>query len=170
MSRYSNQQIFNAILNGEEEVLFYLTKKYFESSRRWLRRNGCRDSDTPAIFSNVLVSVWGEIQQNNFSPKVDFELFFFNSLREFFKNQKPDKNHNQESIESKQKEVIGSCFSILDESSRKILSARYAEKLSFEQIAVRLNFSNPVIAHFEFDRAFSQFEKIARTRLNVASE
>lgn len=170
MAKYSNQQLFNSILNGEEEILFYLTKKYFHSTRRWLLRNGCRDSDTPAIFSKVIVNVCREIQQNNISPNVDFELFFFNSLREYFKNRKADKKYDQELIPSEEKEIISSCFSILDESSRKILAARYAEKLSFEQIAARLNFSNPVIAQFEFNKAFSQFGKISRVRLNVASQ
>ena len=67
---------------------------------------------------------------------------------------------------SEEKEIIRSCFSILDETSRKILAARYSEKLSFEQIAARMDFSNPVIAQFEFNKAFSQFEKISRARLN----
>ena len=167
MARYSNQQIFNTILNGEEEILFYLTKKYFDSSRRWLRRNGCMDSDTPVIFSKVLINVYDEIQQNNISPNVDFEIFFFNSLREFFKKTKSEINHDQESIISTEGEIVSSCFLILDESYRRILSARYSEKLTFEQIAVRFNFSNPVIAQFEFNKAFLQFEKISKARLNI---
>lgn len=165
MARYSNQQIFNHILNGEEEILFYLTKKYYNSSRRWLHRNGCIDSDTPAIFSKVLINVYDDIQRNNISQNVDFEIFFYNSLREFFKNIKSENNHEPESSE---KEIVSSCFLILDEFYRKILSARYSEKLSFEQIAVRFKFSNPVIAQFEFNKAFSQYEKISKARLNIS--
>ena len=75
MASFSNQQLINSIQNGEEETLFYLAKKYFNSARRLLRRNGCRDSDTPAIFSKVLIKVCSEIQHNNISPNVDFEQF-----------------------------------------------------------------------------------------------
>ena len=170
MNRYSNQELIGAILNGEEDILFYVAKKFFHSSRRWLIRNGCRDSETPAIFSRVVVNVCREIQQNKLSSNVDFEYFFNNSLHDYFKNNKDYKKSEQDLFLSKEKDVISSCFSILDDSSRKILAARYAEKLSFEQISSRFNFSNPVIAQFECNKAFNQFEKITRVRLNVASQ
>jgi DNA-directed RNA polymerase specialized sigma24 family protein len=173
MSSYSNQQIITSIKNGQDEVLFYLAKKYFQSGRRWLRRNGFRDADTPSVFSKILLKIYREIQQSNLSTDIDFEPFFFNSLRQYSSQFKPEKNKDIVPIPSmsdNEKEIIGSCYSILDESFRKILAARYVEKLSFEAIAVRHNFSNPVIAQFEFNKAFNQFEKIARARLNVASQ
>ena len=154
MVSFTNQEVIHSIQNGEERILFYLTKKYFNSSRRWLRRSGCRDSETPAIFGRVMVNVFGEIQRNNISPNVDFEQFFFNSLREYLKNVIAENQEDRNLIISEEKEIIRLCFSILDESSRKILAARYSEKLSFEQIAARMNFSNPVIAQFEFNKAF----------------
>lgn len=170
MASFTNQQVIQSIKNGEEDILFYLTKKYFNSSRRWLRRSGCRDSETPAIFGRVMVNVFGEIQRNNISTNVDFEQFLNNSLREHFKILKTEIPKERDLNTSEEKEIIRSCFSILNENSRKILAARYSEKLSFEQIAARMDFSNPVIAQFEFNKAFSQFEKISRARLNVASE
>ena len=170
MASFTNQQVIQSIKNGEEDILFYLTKKYFNSSRRWLRRSGCRDSETPAIFGRVIVNVFGEIQRNNISTNVDFEQFFNNSLREYFKILKTENPNKRDLNSSEEKEITRSCFSILDENARKILAARYSEKLSFEQIAARMDFSNPVIAQFEFNKAFSQFEKISRARLNVVSE
>ena len=166
MSRYSNQKLIDSILNGDDDVLFYLTKKYYQSARRWLRRNGSRDSDTPSIFSNVIIKVYRDLRQSNISSNIEFEQFFFNSLQEYFNHHRPNKNINDLLNASEENEIIGACFSILDESSRKILSARYVDKLSFEQIAVRQNFSNPMIAQFEFNKAFTQFEKLTRIRLN----
>jgi hypothetical protein len=173
MSRYSNHQIITSIQNGDDEILFYLAKKYFQSARRWLRRSGYRDADTPSIFGTIIVKIYREIQQSNISPNIDFEPFFFNSLREYTNQEKSFKNHNVVTTEAKpdnDKDIVGNCFSILDESSRKILTARYVEKLSFEQIAARQNFSNPVIAQFEFNKAFSQFEKISKARLNITAQ
>jgi len=57
MGRYSNKQLITEIQNGREEVLVYLAKKYFQTSRRILRTKGVRDSQTPDIFSRVLVNV-----------------------------------------------------------------------------------------------------------------
>lgn len=163
MARYSNQEIITLIQNGDEDVLFYLTGKYFQSSRRWLRRQGVLDSDTPSVFSTVLLKVYREIQKSNFSKNNDVEVFFFNSLKD-------ELNHLRAGGKEKPEEetpVIARCFSILSEESKKILSERYVENLSFEQIASRENFSNPVIAEFEFTKAFSQFESIVKSRLYV---
>lgn len=166
MSRYTNQKLIDSILNGDDDVLFYLTKKYYQSARRWLRRNGCRDADTPSIFSNVIIKVYRDLRQSNISNNINFEQFFFNSLQEYFNQHKPNKNINDLLNSTEENEIIGACFSILDEASRKILSARYVDKLSFEQIAVQHNFSNPMIAQFEFNKAFTQFEKLTKIRLN----
>jgi hypothetical protein len=167
MRRMTNQQIIASIQNGEESVLFFLSKKYYEQARKLLRRKGCPDRDTPAVFSGILVNVCREIQRNKLSANVDFEHFLFNSINEHLSEMKMmDKNSN---FLPGEREIIASCFSILDDASRKILSARYCENLSFEQIAARLEFSNPIIAHFEFNKAFTQFENIGRARLNVQS-
>ena len=163
----NNQQIITAIQNGEDSVLLFLSRKYYESARKLLRRKGCRDKDTPVIFSGILVNAIREIQRNKISSNVDFEMFLFNNIREHLNDMKMmEKKSN---FLPGEREIIASCFMILDESSRKILAARYSENLTFEQIAARLEFSNPVIAHFEFNKAFILFENIVRARLNVQS-
>jgi len=68
-----------------------------------------------------------------------------------------------------QKEIVSDCVSIMDPDSRRLLAARYAEKLSYEQIAARYEYSNPVIAQFEVNKAMTQLEGIARARLNISS-
>ena len=169
MARLSNQNIIQSIRNGDEGILLYVSGKYFQTARKWLRRHGCRDNDTPSVFSSVLVKVFREIQRNNISSNVDFELFFFNSLRDYLSYFRSAQNVNEIQNNYNEKEIIASCFSIVEESSRKILSERCVEKLSFEQIAARHEFSNPVIAQFEFNKAFAQFENISKARLNITS-
>lgn len=166
MGRYSNQEIITSIQNGEEDVLFYLTGKYFQSSRRWLRRKGVKDSETPSVFSNILLNVFREVQKNDFSKNNDVEIFFFNTLKEELINIHATGNEKTEKQEE-DAQIVARCFSILSDESKKILSERYVENLSFEQIASRENFSNPVIAEFEFTKAFSQFESIIKSRLFV---
>ena len=163
MASLSNRQIIHSIENGEESVLFYLTKKYFHSSRRMLRRAGLPDVLTPKVFSDVLIKVYREIQQNEFSENVDFEKYFMNSMKEALSN-------NNTKVSSSESDVVASCFSILDESAKKLISLRIVEKLSFESIAARQNFSNPVIAQFEFNKAYAQFEKMAGARINIDIE
>ena len=54
MSRYTNPEIISDIQNGKEEVLFYVSRKFFQPARRWLRRKGVPDDKTPEIFVTVL--------------------------------------------------------------------------------------------------------------------
>ncbi|MBP6334577.1 MAG: hypothetical protein KA444_03820 [Bacteroidia bacterium] len=171
MARYSNPEIISDIQNGKEEVLFYVSQKFFQPARRWLRRKGVPDDKTPQIFISVLVTLFREIQQQHLSIHIDFESYLFNSLEEFFKQEKTKSKHSryiQSTVYSdSQKEAVAKCVEIQDDDDRKILFSRYAEKLSFEQIAVRFNYSNPVIAEFEVNKAINRLDAIVRIRLNI---
>ncbi len=172
LSHRSNEEIINSIRNGKEEVLFTLSKKYFQSSRRWLRRKGISDSNTPAVFSKVLVKVLRDIQQNRLSTHVDLDKYIFNSLNEHLNKEKESRKFQRKTgiqpSSDIEREAVTSCFTILDEQSKKILSARYTEKLSFEEIAARFEFSNPVIAEFEVHKALNQFQQISLARLDTS--
>ncbi len=171
MSRYTNPEIITDIQNGKEEVLFYVSRKFFQPSRRWLRRKGVPDDKTPQIFVTVLLQLFRDIQQQRLSIHVDFESYLFNSLEEYFKQER-SKSKKQRYVlgtvySDKQKDAVSLCVEIQDEEIRKLLYSRYAEKLSFEQIAVRYDYSNPVIAQFEVNKAMSRLEGIVRIRLNI---
>jgi hypothetical protein len=170
MPAYLNKELIDLIRNGTDEFLFYLTDKYYQSARRLLRRSGCPDKETPIIFSRVIVSACHELQQSKLSTVFDFEQYFYTSLIDYYKNNNSQKNLNVDLIHSHEKEVAVACFSILDELKQKLLAARYSGKLSFEQIAVKFNFSNPVIAQFEVNRAFLQYENVVKARLNWFNE
>jgi Sigma-70, region 4 len=170
MARYTNQQIFDSIHNGDENILFYLSDTYFQTGRRQLRRSGCRDSDTPVIFSRVLTQIFREIQHNKISPNIDLENFIFNSLKDYLNTTHSTNISEVDEISSTTKKDVISCFSIMDENSRNIVALRYVENLSFEEIAVRLNFSNPHIAEYELNKAFNQFENITKARLLISEE
>jgi hypothetical protein len=171
MSSYTNPEIISDIQNGKEEVLFYVSRKFFQPARRWLRRKGVPDDKTPEIFVTVLLQLFRDIQQQHLSIHVDFESYLFNSLEEFFKQEKA-KGRKQRFIlgpvySDKQKDAVSLCVEIQDDNSRKLLYSRYAEKLSFEQIAVRFDYSNPVIAQFEVNKALNRLEGMVRLRLNI---
>lgn len=159
------------MLNGNEETLFSLSKKYFQSSRRWLRRNGISDAATPGIFAKVLVLVYRDIQHKRLNTHVDIDKYIFNTLNEHLnkvkENQKFQRKNGIQPSTDLEVDAVSSCFTILDGQSKKLLSLRYTEKLSFEEIASRFEFSNPVIAEFEVHKALNQFRQISQARLNA---
>jgi hypothetical protein len=170
MRRSENSATITAIQNGQEDVLFSLTRKYYPSARRWLRQKGIRDIDTPAVFSRLLVKVFTEIKSHPGSANIDFESFFFNALKNYsgeLRAERKLKINKEESPADLQAAIA--CYTILDEQAKQILSARYAENMSFEQIASRFNFSNPVIAQFEVNKAYVQLAHIVNIRLNPSA-
>lgn len=171
LSRKSNDEIIASLRNGEEESLYDLSKKYFQSSRRWLRRKGISDSATPGIFAKVMVKVYRDIQHRKVSNHVDLDKYLFNMLNEQIQDEKSNKKlfkkNGLKPSSDLERDAVVSCFSILDDQSKKLLSARYTEKLTFEEIASRFDFSNPVIAEFELHKALNQFNQISKARLNT---
>jgi hypothetical protein len=171
MSRYNNKELIAGIKNGNEDVLVYLSGKYFQPARRMLRIKGIKDESTPEIFSTVLIKAWFNILHPKFPETVEFETFFFNLLDEHVLQSKATKRKNQvkpdDLFSGKQNEVAAKCVSILDENSRNLLHAHYAEHMSFEKIAVRFNYSNSVIAQHEVVKAMTQLEGIVKIRLNI---
>lgn len=173
MAKYSNQEIISQIQNGQQEILFYLTKGLFPFYRKWLRRKGLPDVETPALFTRVLVFVCREIRVNHMSVHVDFEAFLQGALLEELKKHKAAQTGSKVSVEDKMEEsehsAVGQCLNILDEQARQLLVARYYYRQNFEQIAAGFEFSNPVIAQFEITKAMNRLEGMVSYRLNTSN-
>lgn len=166
----SNQAIITSLQNGEEETLYSLNRRYFQSARRWLRRKGVPDSATPKIFTRVLVSIFRQAQQKKISTVVEMEPLIFNSINEFLENAGSSfgkrKLRDTMANTDEQKSISAACFSVLDDQARALLSARYVSRLTFEEIAAKFELPNPVAAEFEVDKAMAQYRKIVEARLN----
>jgi len=171
MAHYSNKALIPEIQNGNEDVLVYLSGKYFAQSRHLVRLKGLSEDRAPGIFSTVLVRVWMNVLQHRLPASVEFETFFFNSLKEEIEAEKRKKKEHHSSSDiafaGDQKEIVAQCVSILDESSRQLIYARYAEFMSFESIAARFTYSNAVIAQYEVNKAIQQLQGIVKVRLSI---
>ncbi|MCX6291896.1 MAG: hypothetical protein NT126_09055 [Bacteroidetes bacterium] len=173
MSRYSNKQLITEIRNGNEDVLDFLATKYFSHARRVIRLKGIKDSTAPELFSIVLVKAWFDVLFHKLPANIDFEAFFYSSLEDYIRELKDRKKNNSLKSDSlfsnHQKEVVAQCVFILDEQAKKLVHAHYGEKLSFEKIASRFNYSNAVIAQHEVNKAMNQLEGIVKLRLNISA-
>ena len=166
MKRYSEGEIIREINNGSREVLVYLARKYFPSSRRLMRIKGLRDEVTPSVFADVLTSVYLKLQQQQLEY-VDFESYFLHALNDHIKSLKSGGNaaiHREAAPD----EIASHCVTILDDQSQQILFSRIAEKMSYERIKNKFQFSNAVIAQYEVNKAMSQLEGIVKLRLNFS--
>jgi hypothetical protein len=179
VKRYTEKQVMAEIEEGNEDILTYLAHKYFPSSRKYLRRNGFRDKDTPAIFSEVLLETFVSLTGNSLALKplkntqsLSFREYFFNMLKEFADKRKKNrttqsKNEEVEDINNilSKQQTAAKCVEVLDGDYQKLLYARVVKKMRYEKIAQLFNYSNAVIAQYEFNKACNQLQAVIDARL-----
>ena len=169
MKRYPGRDILTEINNGNEEVLVYLARKYFTTARRILRMRGFRDEHTPHIFADVLAKVYSDLRHQK-REHLDFESYFLGLLKSVPKNKlAEDKNVAPDQV-NEAGHIVSQCVAIMEDDAQQLLFARVTEKLNYEQMKDRFQFSNAVIAQYEFDKAFNQLEGIVRLRLNIIQD
>ncbi|MFM2135516.1 MAG: hypothetical protein RL021_916 [Bacteroidota bacterium] len=169
MLRYSSEEIRFGLKNGSREVLFYLARRFFQTSRRWLRTKGFRDADTPMIFSDALVRLMRETQHKQFPSHTDIRELFSNVLRNYVRELRQETAHaNETDAESERLEVIARCFTIMDGFQQQLLSGHYADRINFEELASRCGYGTAVIAEAELDKAFFMLEQVVDARLTLS--
>jgi len=167
VKRFSKREILSEINNGNEEVLVYLSRKYFPTARRLMRIRGFRDEHTPQIFSGVLAAVYADLR-NQQQEHIDFETYFLNALNKEIESLKDGSKNSIEYRAQQSTDVAAQCVSILDEQAQALLFARVSEQLSYEQIKERFQFSNAVIAEYEVHKALNQLAGIVKLRMNIS--
>lgn len=165
MSRIKEQSVIDELKNGSTDILLYLTQQYFQSSRRWLRSKGVRDADTPQLFSKAVINLMRELQAKKPSAPVDMEKYIFTKINEALSAYKVKTTEGDERMQISGIQLTARCFAALDDDARKLLSAYYADNLTFEELAVRFEFSNPVIAEFEVNRQMKKLEGIVKVAM-----
>lgn len=174
MARYTDKELIDGLKNGSREILFYLQEKYFQPSRRYLRRKGVPEAETPVVFSRLLIRLMRDAQQRRIPVQIVLQSYLFNLLREYLSDFRQARRHKNSLPEAdpqlERVQVAASCVSILDGVPRALLFARYADQNNFEQIAALFEFSNPVIAQYEVGKAMKQLENIVRARFDGGME
>jgi hypothetical protein len=167
VKRYSEGEIISEINNGNRDILVYLARKYFPSSRRLLRIKGFDDDQTPGIFADVLVKAYLKLQQQQLEY-IDFESYFVHALNDHIRILKEQGKDVDDSNPGQPVNIVSQCVSIMDEQSQQLLYSRVAGKMSYEQIRNKFQFSNPVIAQYEVNKALNQLEGIVKLRMNFS--
>lgn len=165
----SDDAVIRAIRNGSNDPLFEIARRYFSTARRLLRTRGVKDSETPRVFSGVLTRFARNIRQHKIAEQTDISTYLVNVLRQYAREdraaRKGRESRNLNEVLEEDRLVASRCITILDERSKALLFARYSELLNYEQIAARFQYSNPVIAQTEVEKAASLLERILSARL-----
>ena len=152
--------------NASDDALLYVCKSYFQSVRRWLRKKGVADADTPVLFSKILTDLVRDIQEKKLSGPVDFEVLLRDAIDRrlsLFKSER--RQTGTESNVPPIVEVAGRCYNALDIDARRLLEGYHIEGLNYEQLAAKYGYGNASIAEFEVNRQMSKLEGLVHISL-----
>jgi DNA-directed RNA polymerase specialized sigma24 family protein len=161
-----NSHLVQELRDSSADALGRLCKRYFQSSRRWLRRQGVKDSDTPGLFADIVLDLTRFIQEKKVTGPIDFEHLLRESTMDRLKRYKDlRRSASSNHPEDETVEAAVRCFSALDESHQRLLEAHYVEGANFEEVARRFGFGNASIAEFEIDRAMNLLEGLVKVSI-----
>ena len=167
MALLTNSHIFEGILHDDTGIVSAAAKKYFPTSRKFLRMRGVRDGATPEAYARAFSGVISEIRAGRISELADFGSVLHQAMiREVVKIREGN-GENMAGGYSVSPDVVAQCLTVLDEDIQRLLMLRFAERKSYEEIATACNFSNPVIAEFEVERAYQQLRRMVNVRFNL---
>ena len=158
----SNSQLRDLISSSDDAVAV-AAGKLFPIGRKILRAKGVRDALTPRLFAAAFANVLAEIRKGRVPEWSDFNSLLNNALGREASAERAGRDLPQDS----QATIAAQCVAVLDGDARRLLFLRYAEAKTYEQIATDFNFGNAVIAQFETDKAYKQYEGLVRVRFQL---
>jgi ATP phosphoribosyltransferase len=167
MALLTNRQLLEGIRHDDSSVMAAAAKKYFPSCRKYLRMKGVRDAGTPEAYARAFAGVIAEVRAGRISELADFGSILHQAMLREVEKIREQAAGNLSGGLAVSPDVVAQCVAVLDEDIQRLLMLRFAERKSYEEIALASNFSNPVIAEFEVERAYQQLQRMVNVRFNL---
>jgi len=167
MALLTNKQLLEGIRHDDTAVVKAVAKKYFPSSRNFLRMKGVRDAGTPEAYARAFAGVIAEVRAGRISELAEFSSVLHQALLREVERIRESMAGGDAAGFVVSPDVVAQCVAVLDEDIQRLLMLRFAERKTYEEIALACNFSNPVIAEFEVERAYQQLQRMVNVRFNL---
>ncbi|MFN8239485.1 MAG: RNA polymerase sigma factor [Bacteroidales bacterium] len=155
--KFSDKAIIEGIRLQDDSVLNYLYDHYFQMVKNHVIRNSGSEEDVSDVFQETIITIYQKITDNNFELTTEFKGYFFgvarNTWNSIYRQQnktedltidvpEDDEEENNDPMFSR---IMARAFSRLKPESQEVLRLYY-DGVSYEEIAVRMNYKNEVYA------------------------
>ncbi len=175
----NDQQLINAIGNGDDSALAYLYDKNIRMIMKYILQNNGTGSDAAELLQDALVVLWEKILRENFVLTSKLSTFLFGIvrnkwLRELSRRKKltslDELNHNPdefsditEKIENDElMEIVKKCMGELSDLCKNILVKFYFEEKSMLEISQSLNLANEDVAKSKKYQCKKELERLIK--------
>ena len=151
-SKMSDKEVLLKIHQGDEKALEYLYKKYYSMIIKMILKNQGNEQEAKDIFQEALIIFWqkSNIGQLTLTSKISTYLYSvcLNLWRKELKRksrlswEEKDGREYQQSDQKESHQIIHQCIESLGETCQKVLTYYYFDRMSMQEIAVKLGFSS----------------------------
>lgn len=153
--------IIHAIHKGEDrKLLDFLYKKIYPKVRRYVTGNSGNEPDSEDVFQEAILVLYKQVADDKYNNILDFEGFLMGVSKNIWINKArkmsrfEDREFNDELVGKETFDPLiklimeekwtafDKLFNQLGEKCRELLTYSVYEKLSMEEIAVKMNFTN----------------------------
>jgi RNA polymerase sigma factor (sigma-70 family) len=156
--RITDIDIIEGVRNQDVKILNWLYDNYLQTIRSHIFNNSGTEQDVSDVFQDTIIIVYNLINENKLDLNGDLKGYFFGIARNIWNKQLkqngktteltediPEETDSDEIIDPVLERVVSRAFSKLKPDQQEILNL-YSDGLSYEEIAVRLNFKNETYA------------------------
>jgi RNA polymerase sigma factor (sigma-70 family) len=156
--KYSDTAIIDGIRRQDDKILTWVYGNYFQQVRHHIIRNSGSEADVSDVFQETVITLYRQITERELNLTTDLKGYFFGIARNIWNSQlrkreriveldldPVDENNNDDANEVVLERIVTRAFQKLKADAQTILTL-YAEGMSYEEIAVRMNLKSETYA------------------------
>jgi RNA polymerase sigma factor (sigma-70 family) len=156
--RISDINLIDGIRRQDDNILNWLYDNYFQSVKNHVLGNNGSIDDVSDVFQDTIIVLYNQITDDNLNLTSDLKGYFFGIARNVWNAQRRQKqktvemeeDFEYEEVEEEQHDlvlerIISRLFPLLKPDQQMILNM-YAEGITYEEIALKMNLKNEVYA------------------------
>lgn len=152
--KFSDKNIIEGIKNQDDKTLNWLYDNYFQTVRNHVIKNSGTKEDVSDVFQDSIIILYNQICDGSLNLTSDLKGYFFGIARNIWNTQLkkkrdttellfdlPDEPVHEEETDPFLERIVSRAFQKLKPDFQIILNM-YADGLSYDEIAVRMNLKN----------------------------
>ena len=156
--RYSDTNIIEGVRNQDDKILNWLYDNYLQSVKKYVISNNGSSDDVSDVFQDAIIILYKQITEESLNLTTDLKGYFFGIARNVWSSQlrKKQKNveietdfadeeQNDDAGDPILERIVSRAFQKLKHDQQEVLNS-YSEGLSYEDIAIKMNFKNETYA------------------------
>ena len=156
------EHIVNGLRDGDHEVIKKVYKDYFGMIKHFVSKNSGSETDAEDLFQDAMYVVYTNFNQASFKLTVKFKTYLYSVCRNLWLSELNKRGRNLRKIKDYERHVevqgefdthwkerkeerydqVARAMRILGDKCKEILVMFYFKKLSMQEIAVELNYTN----------------------------